>query len=214
MKTNFYTKFKKETPQLAFELEDKLEATLSYDPYEKADLDEDEVFEHRNSISFSIDYLLAAAETAKELNYLIEFLMEYQRFELSGDIEWKIEIDLNKLKYCKTLICYLDEMDEVLALLDYFQDQLVDEQGHDRDRVFFFSENGYCVVRKDILNGKLFVPLSVRNERNVYYGEKHPLQYRWLEDVYEQFQVLHQGEWMDAESIDFEFPYEHLRQEE
>ncbi len=211
MKTNFYTKFKKETPQLAFQLEDKLEATIFFDHYHKMDLDEEEILDHRRKIEYSIDCLLVAAEVAPELKFLIDFLIEYQKIELADEDEWKVEIDLNKLKYCKTLICYLPDMDEVLAVLDYIQDDLVDEQGHDKDRVFFFPENGYCVVRKDILKKHLSVPLG---EHGNFYGQKYPLQYRWLEDIYEQFQVLYKGEWLDAESIDFDFPYEHLRQEE
>lgn len=208
MKTNFYTKFKKETPQLAFKLEDKLEAKILFDHYHKMDLDEEEILDHRRKIEYSIDCLLVASEVAPELKFLIDFLLEYQKIELADEDEWKIEIDLNKLKYCKTLICYLEDMDEVLAVLDYIQDELVDEQGHDKDRVFFFPDQGYCVVRKDILKAKLSVPLK---DGTFYYGQKYPLQYRWLEDIWESFQVLHQGEWLDAESIDFEFPFEHLR---
>ena len=57
---------------------------------------------------------------------------------------------------------------------------------------------GYCRIRKSILNKGLAVPI----------GEKHAspsydLQYRWVDD--ECFQVFYLGEWQDAESIDFDF---------
>lgn len=209
---NFNEHFKSDTPQLAFELEDVLEATFLFDQMEKMTIDEEEIAEHRHAISHSIDSLLVAADVAPELKFLIDFLLEYQRIELADEQEWKVEVDLNKLKYCKTLICYLEDMDEVLAVLDFLQDQLVDEQGHDKDRVFFSPESGYCVVRPDILKSKLYIPLSDNGDRTVYYGEKHPLQYQWLEDIHEQFQVLYQGTWLEAESIDFKFPFEHLRE--
>ena len=205
---NFNEHFKSDTPQLAFELEDILEATFLFDQMEKMTIDEDDIADHRHAISHSIDSLLVAAEVAPELKFLIDFLMEYQRIELADEQEWKIEIDLNKLKYCKTLICYLEDMDEVLAVLDFLQDQLVDEQGHYKDRVFFSPESGFCIVRPDIIEKELSVPLG---EHGKSYGKNYPLQYRWTEIV-EEFQVLYEGEWLNAESIDFDFPFEHLRE--
>lgn len=57
----------------------------------------------------------------------------------------------------------------------------------------------YCVVRQSILDKGQSVPVG-----KDYYGEPDSLEYRWVNDD-EYFQVLHEGIWQNAESIDWEF---------
>lgn len=56
---------------------------------------------------------------------------------------------------------------------------------------------GYCRIRKSILNEGLAVPIGDKHASPSY-----DLQYRWKDD--ETFQVFYLGEWQDAESIDFD----------
>ena len=56
-----------------------------------------------------------------------------------------------------------------------------------------------CSIRQDLLNKELSVPIG-----EIYYSEPTPLPYRWLEDN-KGFQVKHNNEWLDAESIDWDF---------
>lgn len=59
---------------------------------------------------------------------------------------------------------------------------------------------GFCIIRKDLQKQNLRVPIGDAS----YYSGSYPLSYRWLKDT-EGFQVLYQGTWQDAESIDFDF---------
>lgn len=61
------------------------------------------------------------------------------------------------------------------------------------------TTEGYCHIRKSILDKGLAVPIGDKHASPYY-----DLQYRWLNDD-EQFQVFYLGEWQDAESIDFDF---------
>jgi hypothetical protein len=56
-------------------------------------------------------------------------------------------------------------------------------------------------VRKDLIEQGLSVPVG-----KGYYGDVAPLKVRWLREGEnnEQFQVMLNGKWMNAESIDFE----------
>lgn len=209
MKTkNFYTTFTKDTPQLAFQLEDKHKATFIFDLYERWDTEEDAIEDHRKNIAHAIEKLVLASKIAVELNYLVTFLLAYQKIESEEALEWEIEIDLNKLKFCKTMIQYIEEeyVEIINVILDYLQDQLVDEHEIEEDRVFFHISRGHCVVRRNIIKKGLAVPL----EDGVYYGEPHPLPYQWSHDD-EELKVLYKGKWHIAESVDFDFPFENLR---
>jgi len=57
-------------------------------------------------------------------------------------------------------------------------------------------------IREDILEDKLSVPVG-----ETFYGLPAALAYRWLnqDEENEQFQVFLNGQWQDAESIDFDF---------
>jgi hypothetical protein len=57
-------------------------------------------------------------------------------------------------------------------------------------------------IRQDLLEEELSVPVG-----DGHYGSKEPVAYRWknLGQDNEQFQVHLNGEWQDAESIDFDF---------
>jgi hypothetical protein len=57
-------------------------------------------------------------------------------------------------------------------------------------------------VREDILEQNLSVPVG-----EGYYGLPEALAYRWkdADTDEEQFQVYLNGQWQDAQSIDFEF---------
>ncbi len=54
-------------------------------------------------------------------------------------------------------------------------------------------------VRPDLLKQGLAVPIG-----EVYYGCEKPLPFRWLDDD-EGFEVYYCGEWVSAQSIDWEF---------
>lgn len=56
----------------------------------------------------------------------------------------------------------------------------------------------YCAIRQDLLAKNYAVPVG-----KDFYGEPDALEYRWTDD--EEFEVLHDGEWKSAESIDFDF---------
>ncbi len=210
---NFYQIFKNDTPQLSFKYEDKEKIKFEFDTYGRWDTTDEEIEAHRNGISKAIEELKKDAKVAPELKYLIKFLKAYLKMELQAKDEWEIEIDLNKLKYCKTLIAYIkDEYSEdVLSTIDYLQDLMVDEIEIDKDRVFFLpSSQSFAVVRKVILSEGDQVPLA---EGDTYFGESYPLQYRWKDGGDDVFEVMYNGKWLEAYSIDFEFPYEHLRVE-
>lgn len=53
-------------------------------------------------------------------------------------------------------------------------------------------------IRKDLLEMSLGVPVG-----NTYYWEDAPLEYRWVDDT--RFEVKYNGEWQEAESMDWEF---------
>ena len=57
-------------------------------------------------------------------------------------------------------------------------------------------------IRQDLLNLEQEVPVG-----DEFYGSNEPLAYRWKDEGLdtEQFQVHLNGEWQDAESIDFDF---------
>lgn len=64
----------------------------------------------------------------------------------------------------------------------------------------------YCVIRPDLLAKELGVPVGLG-----HYRLPEPLEYRWVngagfpDDDGEEFQVLLDGEWQEAQSIDFDF---------
>jgi hypothetical protein len=53
-------------------------------------------------------------------------------------------------------------------------------------------------IRPDIMNKRLAVPVG-----QVYYSNKQPLPYRWFNE--ETFEVCYCGEWVEAQSIDWDF---------
>lgn len=55
----------------------------------------------------------------------------------------------------------------------------------------------FCKVRSDLRRSELSVCIG-----SLYYGGNARMKYRWID---EQFQVFYLNQWMDAESIDFEF---------
>ena len=60
----------------------------------------------------------------------------------------------------------------------------------------------FCKVRMDLQKSNLSVPIG-----NLYYGGNVRMKYQWLnkDQPGEQFQVFYLNQWMNAESIDFEF---------
>lgn len=207
---NFYEKFKQDTPQLSFKNEDIIDVEFTLDTYHRWDSGEEETERHHEAISSAIEKLKEDQKIAPELSYLIDFLEKYLKAE---NDTFKVQVDLEKLKYCKTLIAYIGEeyTEEVLALLDYLQDDLVDTLEIDENRVFFLpTTQSFCVVREDLQEQELGVPLA---EGETYYYDSEPLQYRWKDDGDDVFEVLYQGQWLEAYSIDFDFPFEHLKVE-
>jgi hypothetical protein len=53
-------------------------------------------------------------------------------------------------------------------------------------------------IRPDIIEKSLAVPVG-----EVYYGSSKPLPYRWFNE--ETFEVCYCGEWVEAQSIDWDF---------
>lgn len=58
----------------------------------------------------------------------------------------------------------------------------------------------YCKVRKDLIEQGIAVPIG----NNKYYLTL-PIEYRWVGEDEDEFEVKYIGEWMSANSIDFEF---------
>lgn len=67
------------------------------------------------------------------------------------------------------------------------------------------SKYDRCTVRKDLLKLGLGVPVG-----DFFYYSKEPLPYRWINEDSEDetFQVFYRGNWLEAHSIDFDFPLE------
>lgn len=57
-----------------------------------------------------------------------------------------------------------------------------------------------CTIRGDLLDDNLRVPVG-----DSYYGDPNPLHYRYLHDDDDGFQVLYQGKWQVAYTVDFDF---------
>jgi hypothetical protein len=59
-----------------------------------------------------------------------------------------------------------------------------------------------AIVRPDLIERELSVPVGEK-----FYGSPEPLPYRWkdIDTDDEQFQIYLNGEWQDAESIDWNF---------
>jgi hypothetical protein len=62
------------------------------------------------------------------------------------------------------------------------------------------TKKSFCTVRKDLLEKELGVPVG-----DVYYSEAESLPYRWSGEEEDKFEVLYEGKWQEAYSIDFEF---------
>jgi len=62
---------------------------------------------------------------------------------------------------------------------------------------------GFCIVRPDLVAKNLRVPIGGGYPLNAT-NEKRPILYRWLNGD-EDFQVFVNGEWQEAQSVDFEF---------
>ncbi len=60
------------------------------------------------------------------------------------------------------------------------------------------AEQKLAWLRTDLLEKRLGVPVG-----EVYYGSKEPLPYRWVNE--ETFEVCYCGEWLEAQSIDWDF---------
>ena len=61
----------------------------------------------------------------------------------------------------------------------------------------------YCVIRKDLQDTDLGTPVG---DTYVFYlGEAQRFEYRWLNND-KEFQIFLDGEWLEADSIDFDFP--------
>lgn len=58
----------------------------------------------------------------------------------------------------------------------------------------------YCAVRQSILDKGQSVPVG-----KDFYGEPDSLEYRWMGIDDDEFEVLHEGVWQNAESADWEF---------
>ncbi len=63
-----------------------------------------------------------------------------------------------------------------------------------------------CSIRKDLLQKNLSIPLHRGNDI-VYTSISKPFKYRYVnpDTEYESFEVLYNGEWLEACSMDFEF---------
>lgn len=59
------------------------------------------------------------------------------------------------------------------------------------------EKKSLCVVRQDLLDAGLKVPAGDT------YVDKGKFEYRWIED--DDFQILVNGIWIEAISIDFDF---------
>jgi len=68
-----------------------------------------------------------------------------------------------------------------------------------------------CKIRQDLVE-QVLCPNIGKDEENRFIvlsaGQPNSFLYRWLHEGTdkEQFQIYYQGEWCDAQSIDFEFP--------
>lgn len=58
-------------------------------------------------------------------------------------------------------------------------------------------------IRSDLLKDEQGVPIGLEIESE-YYTSAEPLEYRWRNND-EIFEVLHNGQWKEAYSIDFDF---------
>lgn len=63
----------------------------------------------------------------------------------------------------------------------------------------------YCIIRKDLQDSVLLIPVG--DTYIEFIDADQRIEYRWInEDTKEeQFQVFVDGEWLDAESMDFDF---------
>jgi len=61
---------------------------------------------------------------------------------------------------------------------------------------------GFCIVRHELTKDKLSVPVGGKHLN--FTEASRPLPYRWLNDD-EGFQIRFKEQWLDAESIDFDF---------
>jgi len=60
-----------------------------------------------------------------------------------------------------------------------------------------------ATVRKDLLSLELGVPVGLGHIMR--YDENKSFPYRWKDDGDEVFEIFYQGEWQEAESIDWDF---------
>lgn len=61
----------------------------------------------------------------------------------------------------------------------------------------------FCRLRQDLINKELGAPVG-----ETFYDSDRPIEYRWLDEIY--FQLFHNWNWENAESIDFDFEIETL----
>lgn len=63
------------------------------------------------------------------------------------------------------------------------------------------EEKTFCTVRKDLLKKGLCVPIG----DTAYYCGKEHLEYRYIGEDDEIFEVFFEEKWQEAESMDFDF---------
>lgn len=141
-----YENFKKDCPTLDYSKSDVVKVKIQIvDPFEVWSLEPEEIEAGHKEMMNNIDSLILDLHEMPELVYLGD-LMEVYLIKLMAkeysDVEF--EIDLNKLKYCKTLLAYLEGEEQyaeaMLPIIDDMQDQIVDDLGYDKNRVFYFPE--------------------------------------------------------------------------
>lgn len=123
-----YEKFKKDCPSLDFKKSDEVIAKFILRGFDL------KMFRKQ------INKLKKDSEDITEMFYLINFFEEiYQRCK-RNNAEENMNIDLNKLKYCKTLLVYYgtEYAEGLVNGIDYIQDQIARSQFSEK-RVFYYS---------------------------------------------------------------------------
>lgn len=103
------------------------------------------------------------------------------------------------------LISFIDEQEDLdpdnrMEAYTFLREVLDKIEGEFQEVAFVKTAKKLCWIRRDLLNEDKAVPVGDK-----YISEDKDYEYRWAGSEDSEFQILVDGEWLEAYSIDFDF---------